>query len=459
MSAARRTKPHADAKLSLRECYDKHYDKSELSPATIGGYDFALRLWERLTGNPPVGTITNETLATFRAKSIEHGHAPATTNRIWTSIRAMLYRIGPKERGNPWGLSIIPDVPIMKPLKEPRKTPRRVSLEDLDKFYIACKHAKRPKSGPPAAWWWQALLVVAYFTGMRRSDLFALRFDQIDFERRVISFNAEKTGKYADFPLHAIAAEHLKRIQTPREMVFSDMAPWNGDFYTHLKRLCDLAKVERFRLHDMRRTGASECERSRPGMAAVFLQHKMLDVTHASYLNQMEELGEAIEGMRTPVTFRQGIGLSERGEKQRKKDALKWQECLHSRPYTPDPSEWSFDIGAVRFRGKWHPWREAAPKRALEMLAKTPRPVTVEELGRVIWGDHPEVHYAPRRVGHNRGKPHYSRVHGCINVVRRQLRAMLLLPEDWDPVPCLERGNGGRWCLLFPPEPQAAAGC
>ena len=42
------------------------------------------------------------------------------------------------------------------------------------------------------------------------------------------------------------------------------------------------------------------------------------------------------------------------------------------------------------------------------------------------------------------------RVHGCVSVVRDRLRRALYLDDTFNPIPCVERGAGGKWSLLLP---------
>lgn len=86
-----------------------------------------------------------------------------------------------------------------------------VSQDDLARVYVACRHAKRQRTGLAAADWWPCLLVLAHFTGVRRADLFSLRWEQIDLAAGTMNFSARKTGKAAIWPLHPVAVQHLER--------------------------------------------------------------------------------------------------------------------------------------------------------------------------------------------------------------------------------------------------------
>ncbi len=65
---------------------------------------------------------------------------------------------------------------------------------------------------------------------------------------------------------------------------------------------------------------------------------------------------------------------------------------------------------------------------------------TVDELKAAVWPDGPPGSF--RTV--------QGRICDCISTIRERLRFTLLLPDCFNPVPCIERGNGGRWTLYIP---------
>ena len=251
--------------ITLRQAYDRHYDRSVQCRGSQQLTGYCLTIWERLTTDPPISEIANETVAAFREAALKAGYAPRTVNGVWHKLRAILRRVGPPVTGNPFGLSLIKHVPAMKPCKVAWKMPKRIDLEALSKFYIALRGIQYPmRSGMPAPEIWRALLVLAFTTGLRKADLLKLTFDQIDFEKGELHVEAGKTGKYDVFPLSAVAVQHLARIKTDRKRIFAGMSAVGSRFYNLLHKIQDAAKIERFGLHDVRRTAASEIDRVPP---------------------------------------------------------------------------------------------------------------------------------------------------------------------------------------------------
>ena len=179
-------------------------------------------------------------------------------------------------------------------------------------------------------------------------------------------------------------------------------------------------------------------------MAAVLLQHAVNDTTHISYLNQLEELGEAIEKMRVPLAFKHGPRQAERQlAKQRDAAQSMMRSAQFSPPSFPDPAEWMFHNVGFAFRGH-HVHMEGGALKILKALALSPmHQCTIDELKVAVWPDG-NIPGSFRTV--------QARICDCISTIRERLRHALLLPESFNPVPCVQRGNGGVWSLYIPGE-------
>lgn len=197
--------------ITLREAFESHYDTSELAPRSVEKYRHVLNAWERHTGDPHVDAIDDEAAEQFRASCLSAELKPATINTQWGDIRAILNRLGPRERGNPRGLGIIDQVPWMRPVKTVWKRPTRVKLTDLSAVYVAARTMTNPyrRIGIAPADWWRTLIVLAYGTALRRADLFAIQWCDIDWDDRSLAIDPEKTGKADWLPLPEFTLSHL----------------------------------------------------------------------------------------------------------------------------------------------------------------------------------------------------------------------------------------------------------
>jgi integrase len=392
----------------------------------------------------PIGKITDEVLEDFR-KALLAKYTAQSSNGTRRTLRSIFRSVGPPITGNPTGLNYIGRIPYMRPSKVIRGLPRRVDQEDLSRWYIACEQMQSPKWGGPDAFWWQTWLVVAYFTGLRKGDIFAIRFADLALERGTLLFTARKTSKPMRLPLHPCVVEHIRRIEQPkREYLFESSIKASGSFNQRWAWICRRAGVaEPWSPHDTRRTASTEIERAKPGMASVLLQHSINDTTHISYLNQLEELAEAIEKMRTPLAFRHGPRQAERQlARQREAAQSMMRSAKFSAPSFPDPAEWMFHNVGFVFRGH-HVRMEGGALRILKAIALSPmHQCTVEELKAVVW---PDGDFGSFRTIQ-------GRICDCISTIRERLRHVLLLPDAFNPVPCVQRGFGGTWSLYIPGE-------
>lgn len=438
---------HPDAKLTLREAFEKHYDKDELVEATLRRFDEALRKWERFTNNPTIGRTADKTVAQFRQECLDRGYSPATIRSNWSMLRSIFRKVGPRETRNPGALNIIKAVPWMKPVKFVRKLPRRVNLDLISKLYVACRYARFPRTDVPAPDLWRALIVTCFCTGLRKDDLLTLKPEQIDLENGTADVLAGKTRKQDLFPLHSVVVEHLKRIWNPyADRVFRGVLRRGGRFYVQWDDLMEAAGIpeeDRFSIHDLRRTGGSEVDRVDRGLGKVFLQHAPRSVTDVSYINATEDLKDVIEQMRLPDGFRAGPKMRDRAEHKRRQERARIHADEFFVPVGSVPEHWKFQPGKFWYRGRWYRLPGRMRRQVLENLAHSSEPVTVEELAQVVCRSKRNPNPESRTV--------QKRVQVEVSHVRCLLRRAFGLTDQWDPVPCCEIGGGGAWTLHIPP--------
>ena len=243
--------------------------------------------------------------------------------------------------------------------------------------------------------------------------------------------------------------EHVQRITGPRELLFQGRFHASGDFNTRWNDICDRAKVERFTPHDVRRTCGSEAERAKPGMGPVILQHRFIDVSHVSYLNQAEELGETIAKMRVPIAFGHGIKQAERQlEKQRRENAELMKSARFAAVTFPNVEEWQFTPNGFSIRGRFCSLKGARLVVLKTIAEAREQPVDYETLCRAMWPD------GNRPANH---RTRHGKVCFAISVLRDRLRRTLYLPPEFDPCPCISRTRGGvwggKWTIWLPGEP------
>jgi integrase len=148
------------------------------------------------------------------------------------------------------------------------------------------------------------LVLFAITTGMRRGELFGLRWQDIDLERRVAVLLNTKNGDRRSVPIVPEVAELLREQGKVRKLgndqVFVSEGPadvWRFDkaWYQALK----ISKVKDFRWHDLRHTAASYLAMSGATTAeiAAVLGHRTLQMVKRYAHLSDQHTGQVIERM------------------------------------------------------------------------------------------------------------------------------------------------------------------
>ncbi len=187
-----------------------------------------------------------------------------------------------------------------------RETPpqgrvRFLSDDERKRLLAACR-----ASGVPDL---ELVVLLALTTGMRRGELRALRWADLDLQRRVAVLEKTKNRERRAVPLMPEMVELLKdrvrRIDT--DLVFPQRGSARPiDFDKPFAQAVKVAKIEDFRFHDLRHTAASYLAMSgatTPEIAAV-LGHKTLAMMKR-YSHLSEQHTSAVVERMTSKFFRE----------------------------------------------------------------------------------------------------------------------------------------------------------
>jgi len=314
--------PQSDIDLSLTGFYRAYYLPTCLGgtvPGTRRQYEICLRLWARITGDPPLRLVTNETVAKFRdtlSAMKGQGGRPYSPNSVrskLTQIQAILDAAGPPGPRHRDAAGILAKVPYAKPPREELDVPRIISFDILGRVYEAARFMDSPGiDGISSPDWWRALLAVALNTALRRATLFALRWDFLDDRNLVLPKHVLKTRRGMTIPLNDTAFGHLKAIRSDREMIFP--WPYTRECFDHhfstLQGLAGVPRGERFGLQAIRRTAATLLWKQCPQAAQIILGHHAATITLRHYVNANEVAKPALANLPQPAAFSEGAGQS-----------------------------------------------------------------------------------------------------------------------------------------------------
>jgi integrase len=180
-------------------------------------------------------------IAEYRDKRLEV--VQAATIRRELSILKHCFNIAHKD----WGIHIDPNplqnitVPIVKDARSRR-------LEEGE-FTRLLKGSQKGRTQSL-----ESVIILAVETGMRRSELLGIRWDNISWQAHTVSIAMTKNGSPRTIPLSAKAIEILKTIPRTNERVF----PLTGNsIRLAWERLKRRVGIENLRFHDLRHEAIS----------------------------------------------------------------------------------------------------------------------------------------------------------------------------------------------------------
>jgi integrase len=313
--------PPPNGETTLSRFFEEWYLPQRLfdaKPSTILVYRVTVKVWRLLTGDPPIGAITAETVARFRDARLKmrglKPHLRLATNTVRSNlqtIQTLLDKLGPPGRGNRDGLGILARVPwVLRPRRE-EKIPRTVPLDHLRDCLlaaIAMDWPRIPGVKPPA--WWRALLIIAWNTGLRRGSLFTMRWSDVEWEkhRLVLPAARMKSRRPMIVHLNEHAMKALRSIRTERTFIFPmtpDESPCSyRRYHEQIHKLEDAAGIkfkEHFGLKITRNTVATTLWETSPGAAQFALGHTSSDVTRKHYVDGGALVARALDAIPQPA--------------------------------------------------------------------------------------------------------------------------------------------------------------
>lgn len=169
-----------------------------------------------------------------------------------------------------------------------------LTKDEIQRFFTVLDESPNQKSAD--------LLRFALYTGRRRSEIFNLKWSDIDFERKQMVIRESKAGIRQYFPLKPEAMEIIKRQPEDSEYVFPNT---HGEKRTCIKEYFKRIKAtaglrEAIRFHDLRHTFATELHASTGDLYLVssLMGHRSIITTQRyAHIND-ERKREALEKMK-----------------------------------------------------------------------------------------------------------------------------------------------------------------
>jgi integrase len=234
-------------------------------------------------GAYPLRAFNSRLLEQYQTERMEKGHRhtkggliegnkPGTVNRHVATIKHMF------TKAVEWELieeDVLKKVRKAKQLKENNGRLRYLSKEECQKLVSECVEHLRP------------IVVTALNTGMRRGEIFSLKWANVDLKNGFILLEEgmTKNGERREIPINATVRAVLQDVPRRLDLPYVFYNPRTdlpyGDIKNAFNGACRRAGIKDFHFHDLRHTFASQLVMGGQDITTVkqLLGHKTLTMT------------------------------------------------------------------------------------------------------------------------------------------------------------------------------------
>jgi integrase len=232
------------ARTSLAEILERY--RREVTPTKRGAADESLRLKamaQRPFARIRMSALTSSHLAAYRDERLKVVSG-ATVNR---EFNVLSHAIDTARREWEVYLPVNPCSLVRRP-PQGRPRSRRLQGDEEQRLLAACHSARNP--------WLAHFVALAIETGMRRSELLALQWSNVDLEKRIAFLPMTKNGDSRGVPLSSRAVAIFRMLPpSSAGRVFGELTV---DALKHAyRRAVRRAGIGGLRLHDLRHEATS----------------------------------------------------------------------------------------------------------------------------------------------------------------------------------------------------------
>jgi integrase len=220
-------------------------------------------------GNHDVNDLNTREIEQWQSIRLKY-NKPSTVNRLLATLKHMI------NKGTQWGMAsdrALKQVRNVKLLPENNRRLRFLNIEECQRLIESCHKDLKP------------IVVIALHTGMRRGEIFNLKWEQVDLRHGFILLDTSKNGERREIPINTTLEYLFKEMEqrsVESEYVFAGktgkpLTDIKKGFHTALRRAC----IHDFRFHDLRHTFASQLVMAGIDITSVkeLLGHKSLTMT------------------------------------------------------------------------------------------------------------------------------------------------------------------------------------
>ncbi|HEX9666404.1 MAG TPA: site-specific integrase [Thermodesulfobacteriota bacterium] len=188
-----------------------------------------------------IDDITSWSVEQFKAKRKDEGKTLGNINRELTVLKRMF------NLAIEWGLASANPVKGVKFFKVSNQRMQILREEDFLRLYeVAAPHLK-------------PILICAVSTGMRRSEILGLKWEDVNLKQRTITVRDTKNFEFRFIPINETLLQTLTELQenASSEYVFNYKGSPVKEIKSAFETALNKAKISRCRFHDLRHTIAT----------------------------------------------------------------------------------------------------------------------------------------------------------------------------------------------------------
>ena len=222
--------------------------------------------------------ITPTEIERYRSLRLEKTK-PATVNRDLAYLKHLY------NKAIDWEVVVFNPVKKVKMLRESPGRVRYLSPEEIERLLARCPDTIAP------------VVIIALNTGLRRGEIFNLKWRDIDFKNRLLTIVKGKNNEASVIPINKRVYQALSKMSKNEEYIFSDLSV--RSLQRLFKKSVKQAEIKEFRFHDLRHTFASYLWIGGENLPVIqkLMRHKSVSMTmRYSHLSR-KYLEQAVENI------------------------------------------------------------------------------------------------------------------------------------------------------------------
>lgn len=246
----------------------------EVLPSMKGAYEDAIRLkaiCRRPICKNSIASLTPAKIAEYRDLRLKEV-APGTVVRELAYFSSIINH-GRRE----WGIHANNPVALVRKPTQPKGRERVLSLAERERLLVELQPTGRRNT------WMPSVVILALETAMRRSELLALRWGDINLDRRTATLHMTKNGDSRIVPLSTTAIQTLTSM--PRSACGAVFPITYCALAANFDKAVERAKLPDLHFHDLRHTAITNMADKLPNVIelAAVSGHKSLKMLQRYY--------------------------------------------------------------------------------------------------------------------------------------------------------------------------------